>query len=292
MFPEASYSFDGTATPLPTHFAKFVKMLGLPVVMIQTHGAYLHDPLYNNLQLRNVKVSATMTCLLSHQEVQEKSLDEIKQVIEKNFDFDNFKEQITQKVKITEPFRADCLNRILYQCPSCLTEHEMVGEKNEIHCNHCGATYELSECGEIRKKNKETNTFGQSEFPLVSDWYKWERKNVLASIKNHTYKEILDVDIYGLKDLNCIYHLGNGKLTHSEKGFDLVGDQFELKYHQEIEESYSLYSDFFWYEIGDIICIGDYSARYYCVPKTVKDVVAKVRLAAEELYKENKKTKQ
>jgi hypothetical protein len=34
-----------------------------------------------------------------------------------------------------------------------------------------------------------------------------------------------------------------------------------------------------------VISIGNRSALYYCFPKTEGDVVAKARLAAEELYK-------
>lgn len=49
--------------------------------------------------------------------------------------------------------------------------------------------------------------------------------------------------------------------------------------------SYSLYADYFWYEIGDMLCIGDHKALYYCFPQGGGDVVAKTRLAAEELYK-------
>ena len=49
--------------------------------------------------------------------------------------------------------------------------------------------------------------------------------------------------------------------------------------------TYSVYSDYNWYEIGDMISIGDTKVQYYCFPKTKKDVVAKIRLAAEELYK-------
>ena len=54
MYPEASYSFDGTATPLPEGIGKCVKMLGVPLVMIHTYGAFARDPLYNGLQLRKV----------------------------------------------------------------------------------------------------------------------------------------------------------------------------------------------------------------------------------------------
>lgn len=49
MYPEASYSFDGTQTPLPENIGKFLKFLKMPVVVINTKGAFLRDPLYNNL---------------------------------------------------------------------------------------------------------------------------------------------------------------------------------------------------------------------------------------------------
>lgn len=73
MFPEASYSFDGTQTPLPDSLGKCLKILKVPVVMIRTEGAFSRDPLYNNLQLRKVRVSAEVEYLLSPKEIEEKT---------------------------------------------------------------------------------------------------------------------------------------------------------------------------------------------------------------------------
>ena len=53
--------------------------------------------------------------------------------------------------------------------------------------------------------------------------------------------------------------------------------------------SYSLYSDYYWYELGDMICIGNNDILYYCFPKEGGDVVAKTRLAAEELFQMSRK---
>lgn len=76
MFPEASYSFDGTATPLPESMGKCLKLLGVPVVMIRTYGAFLRDPLYNSLKLRKVDVSADVEYVLSPQEIADKTAGE------------------------------------------------------------------------------------------------------------------------------------------------------------------------------------------------------------------------
>ena len=60
LFPEASYSFDGTATTLPESLGKCLKMLKVPVVMVRTYGAFSRQPLYNGLRKRKVKVTADM----------------------------------------------------------------------------------------------------------------------------------------------------------------------------------------------------------------------------------------
>ena len=68
-------------------------------------------------------------------------------------------------------------------------------------------------------------------------------------------------------------------------GFTLVGCDGALNYTQKPKASYSLYSDYNWYEIGDMICIGNNEHLFYCFPKAKEDIVTKIRLAAEEIYK-------
>ena len=47
MYPEASYSFDGTATPLPRKMGVLLKKFDVPVIMIETRELFLRNPLYN-----------------------------------------------------------------------------------------------------------------------------------------------------------------------------------------------------------------------------------------------------
>lgn len=279
MYPEASYSFDGTATALPDSLGKCVKMLGVPVVMIRTYGAFLRDPLYNNLQLRKVDVSAKMEYLLSKEDTEKLSVDEINAILTDRFTFDNFKLQQENKIKVSEDFRADCLNRVLYKCPHCLTEGKMSGKGIDITCRECGKTYELDEYGYLKALD------GEGKFNHIPDWYKWERECVKEEILSGKYELKTDVDIYMLVDFKQIYKVGDGTLIHNENGFQLTGCDGKLEYSQKPTASYSLYSDYYWYELGDMICIGDTKQTYYCFPKEQGDIVAKARLAAEELFK-------
>ena len=93
-----------------------------------------------------------------------------------------------------------------------------------------------------------------------------------------------DVDIYMLVDTKALYHVGDGTLTHSKDGFHLVGCDGALNYHQKPLSSYTLNADYYWYEIGDVIGIGNQKALYYCFPKNRQNPVTKARLATEELY--------
>jgi len=285
MYPEASYSFDGTATPLPDSIGRLVKMLGVPVVMIRTYGAFARDPLYNGLRRRKVNVCADMKYLLSVKEVSEKSAEEILQIVNGEFSFDNFKWQQENHVSIKEEFRAEGLNRVLYKCPNCLTEGEMHGEGTKIRCKHCGKSYELTEYGYMKAEN------GETEYNHIPDWYNFERACVREELEDGTYHLKVSVDICMMVDTKNIYRVGEGVLEHTKDGFHLTGCEGKLDYHQKPLASYSLYSDYYWYEVGDVICIGDANVLYYCFPKNCGDVVAKTRLATEELYKIVKKNK-
>lgn len=279
MFPEASYSFDGTATPLPESLGKCLKMLGVPVIMIRTYGAFARDPLYNNLQLRQVDVSADVEYLLSPAEIAEKSVKELNAILAEKFSFDNFRWQQENKIRIAEAFRADSLNRVLYKCPRCLTEGKMLGRGTQISCESCGKRYELTEYGYLQAAE------GETEFSHIPDWYRWERDCVRQELENETYCLDVSVDICMMVNTKCIYKVGTGRLKHTPEGFHLTGCDGKLDYTQKPSASYSLYSDYYWYEVGDMICIGNTEALYYCFPKEGGDVVAKTRLAAEELYK-------
>ena len=283
MYPEASYSFDGTATPLPRKMGVLLKKLNVPVVTVITQGAFARDPLYNCLQKRKVTVRADVTCLATRQELKELSVAELDARLNKAFSFDNFRYQQENKIAINEPFRADGLNRILYKCPHCLAEGQTVGEGITLTCKNCGKVYTLDEFGFLQAE--------EAAFNHIPDWYNWERDEVKKEIEEGTYRLERQVEIGVLKNTKALYMVGEGKLIHDQNGFKLEGCDGKLNYEQGPFACYSLYSDYYWYEIGDVICIGDREVSYYCFPKDDSDIVAKTRLATEELYKMKKRRK-
>ena len=283
MYPEASYTFDGTATPLPRKMGVLLKKLGVPVVTIISQGAFARQPLYNCLKKRKVDVSAHVKVLATAQEVKSMTVAQLDALLDEAFSFDNFRYQQENKIKINEPFRADGLNRILYKCPHCGVEGKTEGKGTTLTCHSCGKVYTLTELGALEAED--------AAFTHVPDWYAWQRQEVKKELEEGTYRLDTDVEIGIMVDYNAIYMVGDGHLIHDAEGFRLTGCDGKLSYTQGPLSCYGLYADYYWYEIGDMICIGNRDALYYCFPKGSGDVVAKTRIATEELYKLKKRRK-
>ncbi len=278
MFPEAGYSFDGRATSLPQRMGTLLKMLKVPVVTVITEGAFLRQPLYNELRTRKTKVNAHINCLLTVEDIENKSVKEIDDMLFDAFSFDNFQKQFDTKTVINTKERAEGLERILYQCPHCKAEGFMESENESVFCKKCGKIYELDKFGRLYSKN------GETEFSHIPHWYDWQREQVKEQIQKGEYRLETDVKIGIIKDYKALYFVGDGKLTHDENGFHLTGCDGKIDYFQPSVASHSLNADFYWYTIGDIIGIGNRELLYYCFPKE-KISVAKTRIATEEIYK-------
>jgi hypothetical protein len=82
--------------------------------------------------------------------------------------------------------------------------------------------------------------------------------------------------------------VGDGVLRHDTDGFKITGCDGKLEYSQGPLANYGLYADYYWYEIDDVISIGNGDMLYYCFPKDKSVSVAKARIATEELYKMKK----
>ena len=278
MYPEAGYSLDGRATTLPRKLGGLLKLLKVPVISVHVNGAFLRTPLYNELKNRKVPVSAEVTCLLTPDEIQQKSVEELDAILDETFTFDHFAWQKENGIRITEPYRANGLERILYKCPHCLAEGKMRGEGITLTCNACGKQWTLTELGEMAA------TTGETEFSHIPTWFDWERECVRRDLEAGTYSLETSVDIGMLVNHKAIYMVGEGKLSHTTEGFVLTGCDGKLEYTQKPRASYSVNADYYFYERGDIISLGNRDCLYYCFIKD-NTPVAKVRLAAEELFK-------
>ena len=129
MYPEARYSPCGTTSYMPESLGKLIRMNKVPVVCVVHHGNHLHTPFWNYRKKRKVPLYTTITQVLTAEQVKTMSVDEINEAVRKALTYDEYKYQKENGILITEPYRAEGLHKVLYQCPHCMTESRMASRE-------------------------------------------------------------------------------------------------------------------------------------------------------------------
>ena len=283
MYPEARYSPCGTLSYLPEALGKLVKMNKVPVVAVVHHGNHLHSPFWNFRNKRKVPLHTTMTQILTAEQVKAMSVDEINAVIREAMWYDEYQYQKDNGIRITEPFRAEGLHKVLYQCPACGKEHEMGSEGAELFCRACGKRWLWQEDGYLKALS------GETEFDHIPDWFAWERTQVEAQIADGTYRFEDEVEVFSLPRCWKFEKLGKAKLRHTiEEGWVLEGHYRgeDYRIHRNPLQTNSLHIeyDYCYIRPEDCVDISTENDSFYCYPLTRTDVVTKLAFATEILY--------
>ncbi len=279
LYPEARYSQIGTTAVLPDSLGKVARFLGVPVAMLNMHGNYLSSPCWN-LSKRKLHLAADFTKILTAEEAKNLPVDEINRRIREAFAYDEYRWQKENMIRIGHRENARGLHKVLYQCPACLTEHQMNSAGLRLWCEHCGKGWNLSDLGELSAEN------GKTEYPHLPDWYEFQRAEVRKQIEEGSYEFSDTVDIDSLPNARGYINLGNGSLTHNLDGFMLEADQpvATLPLHKTPGSMYSCHIEYDYDSRGDCIVLSTLDDTYYIYPKNIKNCVTKVALATEELF--------
>ena len=286
MYPEARYSPAGITSYIPETVGMLVKRNKVPVVAILHHGNYLHSPFWDFRKKRKVPLYTTATQILTAEDVEKMSAEEINEAIKKALTYNDYQYQKENGILIKESYRAEGLHKILYQCPNCLTESMMDSKGTEIFCTHCGKRWELLEDGDLRALE------GETEFSHVPDWYLWEREQVVRQIEEGSYSFEDEVEVYSLPRCWKFESLGKGRVVHDpEEGFILTGEYNGESYRIQREpiQMNSLHVEYDYTYIKPLDCfdISTENDSFYCYPVNRKNVLTKLAFATEILYEKH-----
>ena len=287
MYPEARYSPCGISSYIPDSVGLLIKRNKVPVVAVLHRGNYLHSPFWNFRKKRKVPFHTTMTKILTPEQIEVMSVDEINSVLREALTYDDYRYQKEAGILINEPFRAEGLHKVLYQCPACMAESEMASEGAEIFCKKCGKRWRLEPDGSLTALN------GETEFSHVPDWFRWEREQVKAQIERGEYHFEDDVEVYSMPRCWRFEKLGKARLVHdAEEGFILEGEYNGEVYrvHRTPMQTNSLHIeyDYCYIKPFDCVDISTENDSFYCYPVTRTDVVTKLAFATEILYERSK----
>lgn len=287
MYPEARYTPCGTTSFLPESLGKLIKMNKVPVVTVIHRGNHLYAPFWNFRDKRKVPFHTTFTQLLTAEQVEKMSVEEINTAIKVALQYDDYRYQKENGIKIKEATRAEGLHKVLYQCPNCKTEFSMNSKGEELFCEHCGKRWVWQEDGYIRALS------GETKFDHIPDWYNWEKSEVQKQVADGSYSFEDEVEVFSLPRVWRYIPLGKAKLTHDiNDGFILEGFYRGEKWriHRLPQQMNSLHVE---YDFGplkkfDYVDISNENDSFYC-RLTDRNRLTKLAFATEEIYLKSQK---
>lgn len=282
MYPEARYSPCGVTSYIPETVGMLIKKNKVPVVAIVHRGNYLHSPFWNFRNKRKVPLHTTATKILTPEQIEKMTVEEINTAVREALTYDEYKYQRDNGILITEKFRAEGMHKILYKCPHCMTESKIASEGAEIFCKECGKRWTLGEDGILRANE------GDTEFSHVPDWFAWEREQVKLEIERGEYSFEDEVEVYSLPRCWRFEKLGKAKLTHTpDEGFVLSGEyngkEYRIQRTPIQTNSLHIEYDYCYIKPFDCVDISTENDSFYCYP-TKENVVTKLAFATEILY--------
>ena len=283
IYPEARYSPCGITSYIPESVAKLVKSCKVPLVIVIHRGNHLHTPFWAWKSPRKVPLHTTIKQVLNADEINNLSVEEINDVIKREFVYDDYKYQKENNILITEKTRAEKLHKILYKCPHCNTEHKMNSKGIMLYCEECGASWKLNEDGSLEGINKDTI------YSHIPDWFLREKECVKKEVEKGTYRFDDIVDVYSLPRTSGAVHLGLARASHTvEDGFILEGFYNNEPYRilRTPLQANSLHVEYDYVHVKHYDCfvINTEDDTYFCYPLQ-KDVISKMAFATEEIYK-------
>lgn len=292
LYPEARYANVGTSSELPASVGKLIKLLKVPVVVINMQGNYLQSPIWNLSKRKGVKLNTTITKVLTPDQIKEMSVDDINSVIADKMQYDEYKYQADNNIKITYKERAKGLHMPLYQCPICEKEFAMTSEGISISCGECNAKWEMDELGKLLKVTRDDNS--KIDFSHIPDWYEWERKQVECQIDAGQYHLDCRVKIEALPNAVNFIYCGEGRIRHEKEGFYLTF--YDYRKGEETTmffSSKSLFSIHTEYDYrskkGQCVTLSTEEDTYFIYPLEEGFNSTKIQFATEYLHKLSKK---
>ncbi len=222
LFPEGIQSASGSTHPMNPSTIKFIKKLGLDVVLCKSYGTYLSRPRYSKTT-RKGEIEIHYEVLFTKEDLLNMSVDELYDKFIDRFRYNDFKWNKEHQYKyIGKESNACGIEKILYYCPKCGKEFTLASVDDKIICSSCLNTIKVDEAYNLIPINDSINPF-----ETIDDWFKYQRKLVRREITDPNFIVSYDAELVDLhydkfyKDQ--YYVVGEGKVTINHEGIRYVG---------------------------------------------------------------------
>ncbi len=225
--PEGISSVSGHSQAIVETTGHFLKHYNVPVYMVKIKGAFLTQHKVC-LDERLGKIQVDTFKLFTPEQLQSMTDQEVNDRINEEFKHDDYEWNKEVKVKWKHDGNlCSHMHDLLYKCPKCGAELQMIGEGCQIRCKACGNGATLDDYYNLIPFNKDCVI---PESP--SKWFDWERIQIIKQIRedeNFSYSAEVTMGYQPpdrvVKKKKTSEFCGRGTLTVDHNGLHYKGDR-------------------------------------------------------------------
>jgi len=213
LFPEGNRCMYGKSGRIVPGIGKLAKKFSVPVVLCQMKGGYLTKPRWK-LKPNRGKVTNEVVRVISPEELEKLTADEVQDIIEKSIYFDDFAYNKEAKIKFKGKAKAEHLESILFYCPVCHALDSLHSKKHDLFCKECSMRVIVNDEGFFDEIENASNVPKS-----ILDWSEVQ----LGFIKNN-----IDYSLYQEKSLFSNDNITLAKVEKAKKQTILGKGKIEL----------------------------------------------------------------
>ncbi len=231
--PEGTVYAAGRLGYISPSIAKTIKVFRTAVYASKIEGAGLGNAKWS-LRSHRGRTDVTTSLIITKEESQTLSVDEIMERINTSLSYDDFEYQKRYDVRVKGEDKLEGFDTMFYRCPSCGEEFTLSSHGNTVRCSKCGAEAELDDTFHFSWKNNRGRTIDN-----YADWYTWQYEEMKKEAEKEDF--VLEEEVeYGIDrpGVDNYVKVGRGmmKLTHA--GWDYRGtyEGEEIEEHDDIAD--------------------------------------------------------
>lgn len=188
LFPEGDIHFFGETLPIEPSLAKLAKMLNIPIVCLQVHGAHLRAPRCGNKAHRG-KIVYEITDVIDQDSVHSLKVESLYHRMVEGIRVHENQYQRQAMTKMLGGKRAEWLELGLFLCPQCHDYETLISEGNILRCQHCGLEIFVNSYGFLEQKNGNLSLEAYTNFDDCSKWNAWQLGELKRNLNQSNGKE-------------------------------------------------------------------------------------------------------
>ena len=189
LYPEGDINYWGKSTPNNKSAAKLVKLLKMPVVLMNISGAHLRVPRWGKWPARS-RITYEIKEIISAEDVKALSINDVHDKIETAIAYDENEFQKKNMIKLRGKSHAENLELGLYVCPECGSFSALKSKGSRFFCTKCGMRVRLNAYDMFERY--EGLSEGKPRFDLPTEWNDWQTEVLRSRLSG----ELSDDAIY------------------------------------------------------------------------------------------------